>query len=284
MKYKKLLITLGVLLGVIFMCIILSFTLFRLKKVTIDFKNETTIYASDESKEAIIRTGGFSYNMPIFNVNKNAVKERLEKENFYLKVINIETVFPNKIVVHCAQREELFAIKISDSLHYVCDDELKVLSMLTNTAMYESTNNNAVLLNGVDVLNKSAKLGEKLSIEGNEDIVKNISTAFAYNNRTISDIKGMFKSITVKRDKNDLYTKRVETYLVLTTFDDFEITLGLARCNLVEKINLMLSIIPQSQDKIGEYNLIIELDPDNTANTYIRYEKIQTDNNPDDGD
>ncbi len=284
MKYKKLLIILGCLLGVILLGIMLSFTLFRLKKVTLDFKNETTIYASDESKEAVIRTGGFSYNTPIFNVNKNEIEEKLEKENPYLKVINIETVFPDKIVIHCAQREELFAIKISDSLYYVCDDELKVLSMLTNTSLYESANNNAILLDGIDVLNKSAKLGEKLNIEGCEDIVKNISTAFAYNNRTISDIKGMFKSITVKRDKNDLYTQRVESYLVFKTFDDFEITLGLARCDLVQKVYFMLAIIPQSQDKIGEYNLIIEIDPSNTANTYIRYEKIQTNNNDNDGD
>jgi hypothetical protein len=43
------------------------------------------------------------------------VEKNLEKENSYLKVINIETIFPNKLIVHCAEREEFFSIKKNNS-------------------------------------------------------------------------------------------------------------------------------------------------------------------------
>ena len=79
------------------------------------------MYATEEDKQAIINSGGFSYGIPVFAVNKTEIINKLEKENYYLKVVNIETVFPNKLIVHCAEREELFSIKLSENLYYICD-------------------------------------------------------------------------------------------------------------------------------------------------------------------
>ena len=46
----------------------------------------------------------------IFAVNKKNITNELEKNNPRLKIINIETVFPNKFNLHCNEREELVAI------------------------------------------------------------------------------------------------------------------------------------------------------------------------------
>lgn len=271
MKYKKLVIILSSVLGAIALCLILSFTLFRVSVVEINFKNGTTLYASQEDKQAIINSGKFSYSTPVFSVNKSKIIERLEKENYYLKVINIETVFPNKLIVHCAEREELFALKLGESLYYICDQHLKVLRLDTS---YKSEQGNALLLDGIDIFDKSVKVGENLNLTNCENLVKDISDAFAYNNKTISDIKGMFKTISISYEKN-YYTKNTEPVFTFTTFDNFKTKITLPNSFFVEKINLMLALVPKSTAYFKTHSLIIEINPTNVSDTYIRYEKLE---------
>ena len=271
MRYKRLIIILSSIVGAILLCFILSFALFGLKTVELNFKNETTIFADKEQQQAIINSGNFSYSMPIFSTNKQEIVERLELANSYLKVINIETVFPNKLIIHCAEREELFAIKAGDNLFYICDDELKVLRLDTN---YESSQKYAIFLEGVVIQNKTARVGEYLSFHNSEPIIKNISNAFAYNNKTISDIRGMFSEIKLSYEMN-YYTCTSEAVLTFVTFDGFIIKVDLPSKNLIEKFNLMIALIPASVEKYGTHQLVIAINPNNLKDTYIRYENLE---------
>ena len=269
MKYKKLVIILSSIIGAILLLLLLTFTLFRVNSVSIDFKNETTIFASDEFKNEIIYTSNAQNYSTIFAVKKSEIKNNLEHEYPYLKVINIETVFPNSLVIHCAEREETFTIKISDNLYYICDEDLKILSVATN---YEAKNGTPALLNNVEIKNKTARVGEFLDME-NAEIVKDMITAFAYNNKTISDFKNMFKNVSLNIER-DYYTRQQEVSFVFNTYDDFSVKLGLAKSFLVEKVSLMLNLIPKSIDKYKTHQLVIEINPDNVSDTYIRYEKL----------
>lgn len=269
-KYKKLLIVLGSIVGAVVLCFILSFTLFGLRNVKLHFKNEARIYNSDEAVQDIIDSGEFSYSMPIFSINKKQIIQNIESKNPYIKVVNIETSFPNHLTVHVAEREELFAIKIGESLYYICDADLKVLSLMTS---FDSTQTNAVLLSGVEVQNKTAKIGDFLTLHNSEEIIKNIANAFAFNNKTISDIKGMFKQITLSYAQN-YYTKSSESVLTLLTFDNFIVEIDLPKKNLIEKFNLSLEIIPKSITKYNTHKLVIAINPENVSDNYIRYEKL----------
>ena len=271
MKYKKLVIILSSVVGAILLCLILSFTLFRVSSVELSFKNGTIMFADKETQQAIIDSGEFSYSSPVFAVNKNKIIETLEKENYYLKVINVETVFPNKLVVHCAEREELYSIKIGDNLYYICDEDLKVLRM---DVSYAEEQYNAVVLKDVEVVDKGVKVGDYLNILTDESLVKNIPTAFAYNNKTISDIRGMFKSITISYEKN-YYTKNSEPVLTFRTYDDFDIKIYAPETMLIEKLNLMLAIVPKSYTKYKTHRLVIDINPQNTADQYLRYEALE---------
>lgn len=270
MKYKKLLIILSSVFGAVLLLFILSFTLFRVHNVKLNFKNETTIYASEERQEAVINSGQISRSAPIFAINKKAIVENLERENSYLKVVNIETVFPNTLIIHCAEREELFSVKIGENLYYYVDEDLKILRL---DISHNSSQTDAILLNNVEVVNPSAKVGEHLKIQSDENLILQIADAFAYNNKTIADVRAMFSEINLSYEK-DYYTAVSVPVLTFTTFDNFEIKLGYATNHLIEKINLMLALIPQSVDKYGEYRLVIEINPENVADSYIRYEKL----------
>lgn len=271
-KYKKGLIILFGAIGLLLLCVILSFTLFRVHSVKLEFQNETDIFASEESKDKVIKSSGISYSTPIFGVNKTQMVQNLEKENPYIKVVNIETVFPNRLVVHCAQREETFAIKIGEMLYYIVDDELKILD-IKRQSDYISSNINASLLSGATVLNPSADKGEFLHLgDGEEDVISDLMVAFAYNNKTISDFKAMIKNVDISYG-NDFYTTlKTEINLNLTTFDDFEIDLLIARSNLVQKINIMLSLVPTAYNYYSSNKLIIYINPDNINDAIYFYD------------
>lgn len=268
-KYKKLLIVMGSVLGAIVLCLILSFTLFGVRNVKLNFKNQTTMYVENESKDYVIKSANIPFAMPIFSVNKKQIINNIEKNNSYIKVVNIETVFPNNLIIHVAEREELFAIKISDNLYYICDSDLKVLSINTS---FNSTQSNAILLNNVEVINKTIQVGGFLNLHNGEEIIKNIANSFAYNNKTVADIKGIIKQIDVSYE-NNFYTKTNEMVINFTTFDDFKIEVDLPRLNLIEKLNLMLTLVPSSVDKYLTHTLVIAINPENALDYYIRYEK-----------
>lgn len=269
MKYKKTVIIFSVILGVIALGFLLSYTLFRTNNVELNFKNQSTMF-SENDKTEIISTANISYGSPIFFTNKTQIKSTIEKKNPFIKVINIETVFPNKLVVHVAQREEFFAIMVGDA-YCICDEELKVLDDDVDT--FTSTQINAVLLTGVDVINKTAQKGDFLKLQSEEDLVKKIANAFAYNNKTIADIKGMFKQMNLTYETN-FYTRTKEAVLTLTTFDDFNIVVDLPKYHLVEKFNMMLAIVPKSVSKYKDHQLILEINPFDPSDVDFRYKSL----------
>lgn len=274
MKYKKLFISLSVVAGFLLFCIILMFTLFRVHSVKLNFKNQTSKFNA-EAETDIVNSSGVSFSTPVFVVNKTKMKENLEKRNPYLKVINIETVFPNKLVIHCAEREETYCIKISENLYYICDDEFKVLTSYDSQSMhreYQSDKGNATVLSGLSVKNKNANIGDFLTFESDGEIASNLITAMAYNNRTISDFRAMFKEVRISYER-DFYTRLHEAVIYLTTFDNFEIKLELGRCNLIEKVNLMLALIPQSYNHYDD-RLIISINPENIQEVNAYYKNI----------
>jgi len=257
MKYKKLFKWLFIAFGTLSFVVILCFTLFRVNKVSLNFRNETTIFASNQSQKDAIKSAKINYNIPIFAVNKNKIKENIESENYYIKVINIETVFPNKLIVHCVEREELYYIK-SDEMYFVCDSEFKVLSETKDVTLSQKS---ACELIGLDVKNPSAKAGEYLEFFDGGEIALDLMNNFLANNRQASDVKAMFKSIEIYYDHN-YFTKNTVPNLRFVTFDGFEIEVRNTNYLTVNKINLMLALIPECADKYATHKLILDINPD----------------------
>ena len=78
------------------------FTVFNIKSVSFNALNQNDY---DTSTISVKKSG------VVFFVNKQEMISDIEKQHPYINVINIETVFPNKLVVHYATREETFAFK-----------------------------------------------------------------------------------------------------------------------------------------------------------------------------
>ena len=270
MKYKRLIIILSSIFAFVVLCTILSFTLFRATNISFDFKNQTTIFASTEKQNEVIKSGKINTGIPIFSLNKRQIVDNLKRKNPYLKVINIETQFPNKLILHCAEREELFCIKSRDDLYYYCDEDLKILNISRTSNIMQD---NAVYLEGVDILNTGATVGEILDFYKGEDIVSKILNAFSYSNKNATDVKAMLKNIELKYE-NNFYTCGIEPTLVFTTYDDFNIEIRNAKSFLKTKINLMLNIVPQKPEYYSTHKLVIDINPNKTDEVYCVLEKL----------
>ena len=250
---KKLIISLSVVFGFIAVLLILFWTLFGLSKVTVSFS--TSLEKLTVSKEEIVKVGEFKKGASVLFEGKSKSIKKIENyvaknKNFaYIKIENIETVFPNKFVIHISEREELFAIPHENNF-LICDRELRVLDI---RAEYTSDISNAILLEGLSIKNTDVTYGDFLKVE--EKNITKLYSAFVKDNRNLGEQRAKFERIEVSHYR-DGYTKKEYVALNLHTFSGrtFEV------CNidfaLSNKIRLMYaveaSVFGQTIDEDGD--------------------------------
>lgn len=270
-KHKKLIIVLSVIVALLITLIVLMFTLFSLKSVEIEFETGNKIITNEMQSQIIseIDLGG-----TVFFKNKDEMTSKIEKKYPYVKVINIETILPNKFIIHIAERQEIYAIT---SLNRTCylDNELKVLRI--NEGNFISVSTNAIKLDlfGLDFdlsafsegqffdiseltinsSNKTINLGEQT-----QEVLNNLLNCFQINNRTLVDLKALAKSITFgtfidyRNGETALQAKIVD-------FNDFEIFILCPCENLEDKVSNMLyayeKIMLESAEKLNTHKMTV---------------------------
>lgn len=236
---KKLIISLSIVFGIIAVLLILFWTLFGLRSITVSFS--TTLENLTVSEEEIVQAGEFNKGACVLFEGKKKSIRKIEQyvsknANFaYISVLNIETVFPNKFVIHIAEREELFAIPFGDET-LICDRELRVLRSVED---YISDQSNAMFLEGLTIKNEEVEIGDFLDVE--ETGIKTLYSAFVENNRNLNEQRGKFEKITLSHYQDE-YTKKEYVKAELVTFSGriFEIyNLDFALSN---KIQLMYAV------------------------------------------
>jgi len=198
MKSKRLIIILGVL-GFLTVLIVINSTLFTLQSVSINWL--TTKYQLQNIKDYQI-VEDIDLGQSIFLVQKDEITSQLEKDYPYLRVVSIETKFPNKIVVHGAERESLYAVKLSDSEYAVLDERGKVLS-LSNGSIFEGSEaqlgTRPILINfqSVSMKIEDFQVGESVKSKYIEGMLSSISYSLRETNYTPTTSKGIIRSIDV---------------------------------------------------------------------------------------
>lgn len=271
-KYKRWIIGLSVVAGFLLVVVILMFTLFSVGPVEINFKNQTTIFAEKNTQEQVIDSAKLPYGTTIFALNKNKIKNNLESRNPYLKVVNIETVFPNKIIIHCAEREEVVIVETANDKYFICDQDLKILEKVTALNQVQGS---PIFLTGVNILNNGAQIGEFLQFSEGENIIKSALGSLVANGKKIADCKGMFKKLELGFDTN-YFTLKNEEVLTFTTYDNFEIKILNAEDKINLKTNYMIISLPELAKSYSSKRLIIDINPQNAKEYKILLEDINS--------
>lgn len=249
------------------------FTVFLLKDVKVELKTGTehlTQEVVSEIENEALKTGG-----SVLFLGKEKLISRLEKQFPYLKIVNIETQIPNKLVIHAAEREELFAVN-SGEKSYFLDEEFKILRV--ENSNYSKQENGAVLLSfgsvfinsedkayaaGVDLKLDGAEAGQTLNIGNSseeqnyfskklETIALSILTSFEENGLQIQDVRSRFQSF-------EIFFKPVEfagliswqPCLKIVDSANFEAQIILADSNLTTKIGAYNQAISEASKNPG---------------------------------
>ena len=198
MKSKRLIAILGVLVFLIVLIVINS-TLFTLQKISVNWL--TSKYQLESVKDYQI-VENIKLGQSIFLVQKDEIITTLEKENPYLRVVSVETKFPNKLVVHSAERESLYAIKLSDNEYAIVDELGKVLE-LTDDRIFEGaeadlgTRPIVVNFDNLSLNLKDFEEGKNIGINYVETLISGFSKSLRESSYTPTTSKGVIKSIDV---------------------------------------------------------------------------------------
>lgn len=255
---KKAIISLSIVLGIVAVILILFWTLFALSSVSVNFKTTTTNLKLTE--EEIVEAGKFNYGASVIFEGKKKYVQNLnnavgENENFaYLEVINIETVFPNKYIIHIAEREEVFAVSFEDKI-LICDDDLRVLRI--ESGNYESTKENPILLQGLDILNEDIKIGDFLDAKQNG--IFDFYDAFLRNNRNLVEQRGFVKSISLGTNYVEITDKTYDN-ITIQTFSDRNYVINNIDFALPQKFQLMLAVDSALFSQINESGQLVDKD------------------------
>ena len=243
---KKLVISLSVVLGIVLTMIILLFTVFTVKSVEIDFRTSTE---KEWSESEIVEGSKIPFGKCLLFMSTKKFEENLETTYPYLEVINIEKVFPSKIVIHVAEREELFVVQNGESQIYL-DKDFKVLKIADGN--FESTKENPILLKGLN-FDGQASPGEFLKTE--QDGLKRFYASMVENRKTLEQTEGFVKEITLEKEDNPL-TSKTEVHMTMQTFAGREIKILNINSNLNHKLTRALQIIPMLYETLvdnGDY-------------------------------
>ena len=242
-KAKKWLIIGGCLIGVVAVLVMLCFTLFAVHTVSINVRTSTDL--NFPLKEQIIEAGEMPYGEPVFFINKSKVKKNIEKTFPYVEVINIETVFPSKLIVHVRERQEIYAFVYGEKVYY-CDNNLIVLRC-ENKTDYTSTQTNPILISGIEINNTEIQIGERL----NSDNYVDIYNAFVENNRLLNEQLSIISSIEYSTHIDEVTNKTAPCFFI-KTFDGHEFRIFNSDKYLKYKAQKFLTAYSGLYDLIGK--------------------------------
>ena len=137
----------------------------------------------------------------IFLINKNEIVGELEKKYPFMRVVSIETKFPNKLVIHSAERESLFAVELSNNEFAIIDGMGKVLKY-TNSSIFagHDLGTKPIKLyfgNSISINPEHFVIGENVKEIKIVSLVNQISKALLESGYSPTTSKGVFTSISV---------------------------------------------------------------------------------------
>lgn len=225
--------------------VVLSSAVFALSSVEVNF-----VYSSpnlESEKQAIVEGGDFAYGTNVLFMKKSPYINRLEKNFPYLKVLNLETKFPNKLVINCEERQEFFAVKLSDNSYAIIDEDYKILDKVGS---FVSTPTNAIFLDGISFSNVGQQGDFLLIDKSQENLMLNLMLGLREWDLSYTNLKSKIKKITIDYENpNDI---------LIEMFTGVQINLKDASTRCSDMLNLAFSMYDYT-DKDYKTQGVIEI-------------------------
>ncbi len=187
------------LFALIILVVVLSSTIFSLSKVELSFAEIPTLYSSKDSEE-ILNSGKFKQGQSIFLVSKKQHIKNIEENYPRLRVLNVETRFPNKLVVTVIERQDFLALYNSGvDKYYIVDGQMKVLRIVNDSASIGTISKCLVTQNL-----SSYTFGDFIKYDNEIKILASLQEAFWRCGYSEKQANQWVKSVYVDSLKNEL--------------------------------------------------------------------------------
>lgn len=256
MQNRRLILLMSIL-SFIVLIVVLSSTVFSFTDAEITFLSTVNVLNNNEE---IIETANFDYGENIFFVDKDKYIESLEINNPYLRVISLETVFPNRLIIHAVERNEFYAFKLSNNEYVITDQFLKILEVKTE---FVNSNSNGIRVFNyeIDIDPVDAVLGTTLKLA---TTYVNLLNNFAYNSQEwdsdIAILRGNIESVELSYEANPA----IDSYddILITMRQGLSIIVRDASENLSQKLQAAYSVYDSGAVDIttGQIEIIEEAD------------------------
>ncbi len=229
-KNKTLTIILSIL-AIVVLLVVLSSTVFAVSRIEVVWQSKTN-HMQSRTENEIITNSGLTTGTNVFLVNKEEAADKLEKHYPYIKVLGIETAFPNLLKIHAIEREALFALYSGSSILLV-DSEFKVIE---KSSSFVSTRTNAIEVTG-EMNFAAATVGDFLTPTGLLASFKTLQDSF-YVNST--------EDITYDVPAMQAFIRSIaftETKMVFETYLGVMVEIGLPQLDQQRKIAMLYEVL-----------------------------------------
>lgn len=253
---KKLIIILSISVSVIAILLTLMFTLFGLNidKVSLQSHHVYEPFMQEEFEREVIENISLKQNASIFFISKKTITGEIEQKYPEIKVINIETVFPNGLTIHIAKRESVFALKNQANDNYlILDRDFKVLDIKET---FVPAPESEILIGSVAFSDAQVRLGDFISLGENGTILSNLASSLIMANRDTCEQKALISSVDILTDEVRQYISNDEKVLKITLTDGFEIYIYSSRTKVNEKIALMFSALSEAYPLYNDTHIL----------------------------
>lgn len=218
--------------------VVLSSAVFSLSSVQLNFLS-TTYVLSDE--QAILDSAKFKYGENVFFLSKSTYKANLEKSNPYLRVLNIETIFPNKMIVNAVERQETYVFKLDNNKYAKTDEFLKILSV---SSVYQNNSENGIEILNCEVTTQTdLQAGDFFSVT--DAFLTDLFKCFREWKTSYNELKSRIQSV-------ELNYNGYQDRLLINMRSGVQIIVRSSKSNLSDKLNLAFSFYDQLTDSDGQ--------------------------------
>lgn len=193
MKNKRLVIILSVFSFLVLIAVLCS-TVFTVKSVDLNWLTTKVNFVDMDN----VIVSNVELGESVFLVDKDAIIQKLERKYPYLKVVSAEIKFPNKLVLHIAERQELYSLKIKDNSYAILDADCKVLRMVTDIQLNKMALKPIPLnLVGYSYNDNNFAVSEVAELGWIKNIITNFSVALYQCGYQEIDAKNSISSMTI---------------------------------------------------------------------------------------
>lgn len=189
----------------------------------------TSVYENSQGfKDDLLKSSEIKQKTSVFFINKEKAVNNLEKKYPNLKIVNIETTFPNGLKFHLAQREELYATKNSLDFYSIMDSDFKILNVISK-AEFQNLSIKPIEIEFVDSQLINLSQGEFIKKTQHTKMFEDLSKSLLINSRDVIEQKTIFKEMIL-----------LDNMLKITLRDGFEIKVYNPQQELHKKTTAMM--------------------------------------------